>query len=170
MTQEEQEAQHDLGLCRSIDADSIGPPGQRHFRLRIMAEQGSAHLWLEKEQLQELGVAIKQMLRSEIGEAGDVAPPATEVTRAPDYDLKAARLALGRHSQRQLYVLMAYEEESEEDRATLALWAEAQQLDRLADQAFEVCAAGRPRCFLCGAPLNEGETHVCPRANGHVRA
>ncbi|HAI99827.1 MAG TPA: DUF3090 domain-containing protein, partial [Dehalococcoidia bacterium] len=29
------------------------------------------------------------------------------------------------------------------------------------------CAAGRPRCFLCGLPINP-DGHVCPRANGHT--
>jgi hypothetical protein len=29
-----------------------------------------------------------------------------------------------------------------------------------------VVAAGRPRCPLCGAPI-EGK-HVCPASNGHV--
>ncbi|MCS7001577.1 MAG: DUF3090 family protein, partial [Dehalococcoidia bacterium] len=33
----------------------------------------------------------------------------------------------------------------------------------------EVVNAGRPRCPLCAAPINQGETHVCARANGHFK-
>ena len=53
----------ELGLARGIDAQSFGQPGQRTFRLRIVgAEAESASLWIEKEQMQALSIALKQML------------------------------------------------------------------------------------------------------------
>jgi hypothetical protein len=40
------------------------------------------------------------------------------------------------------------------------------QVGALAAKIPGIVAAGRPRCPLCGAPI-EG-THVCPLSNGHV--
>jgi hypothetical protein len=41
------------------------------------------------------------------------------------------------------------------------------QARAMAEHALGVVASGRPRCRLCGLPVNEGETHVCPSMNGH---
>ena len=163
-----EEARHDLGVCESLTAESIGPPGERHFRIRAIAERGTATLWLEKEELQRFGVVAKQLTGTRLGPGKAAAPPAPEEEPAADFDFKVEHLALGHHRERGLYVLLAHDSHGDEKPA-LALWADLQRLDSLADQAFAVCAAGRPRCFLCGAPINEGTAHVCPRANGHVR-
>ena len=45
----------DFGLVDAVDADAVGPPGQRHFRLRARTGDQYASLWLEKEQLNEIG-------------------------------------------------------------------------------------------------------------------
>ncbi len=53
----------DLGAAQDIDAQSYGQPGQRTFRLRIIgAAQDSASLWMEKEHLQALNIALTQLL------------------------------------------------------------------------------------------------------------
>ena len=54
---------------------------------------------------------------------------------------------------------------SDEEDDAIALWIEHDTLDWLADRAFEVCDAGRPRCALCGGATPADETHACPRAN-----
>lgn len=168
MTQDEFEsARHDLGACHEIAAESVGPAGQRHFRLRTEAERGSALVWLEKEQLYQLALSIKQLLRTEMGQHfGDDPPSGGDVSA--DYDFKAAQLALGHDNERDLYVIMAHERTSDA-RPTVAVWMSSQQINALADQAFWACAAGRPRCPLCGAPVNEGESHVCAMTNGHSK-
>ena len=38
----------DLGLVDAVDAEAIGQPGQRTFRLRARAGDQYAALWLEK--------------------------------------------------------------------------------------------------------------------------
>ena len=46
------------------------------------------------------------------------------------------------------------------------LWATREQMLSLARHGAAVCARGRPRCQLCGNPLDP-EGHVCPALNGH---
>lgn len=158
---------HDLGACSAIGAEAIGRPGERTFRIRAKAEGGSVILWLEKEQLHELAMAIKQLLRREV-RGGEPRAPVPGATSA-DFEFKAARLALGRDPDSPRYVLAASVREDED--AGVTLWLDAGQLDALADQALDVHAGGRPRCPLCGAPMTaeHGEPHMCVRTNGHAR-
>jgi uncharacterized repeat protein (TIGR03847 family) len=45
-------------------------------------------------------------------------------------------------------------------------WASREQMLSLARHGALVCAAGRPRCPLCGNPIDP-EGHRCPALNGH---
>ncbi len=173
MSSEHQEfAKNDLGMCKTIHAESVGRPGNRYFRLLADADRGTVLLWLEKEHLRELAMAIKRLMEKELAEpASGQTSPAGEVS--VDHELKASRMALAHDEESGIYLLLANTEEKEEgeesdDTPDLALHVGADQLDRLADEALAVCASGRPRCPLCGAAMNEGEAHICPRSNGHV--
>ena len=47
-------------------------------------------------------------------------------------------------------------------------WATREQMLSLARHGAAVCAEGRPRCQLCGNPIDpEPEVHRCPALNGH---
>jgi uncharacterized repeat protein (TIGR03847 family) len=46
------------------------------------------------------------------------------------------------------------------------LWATREQMLSLARHGASVCAKGRPRCQLCGNPIDP-EGHICPMLNGH---
>jgi uncharacterized repeat protein (TIGR03847 family) len=48
-------------------------------------------------------------------------------------------------------------------------WATREQALALARHGANVAAAGRPRCQLCGNPMDPDE-HVCPALNGHSGA
>ena len=61
------EAQYDFASVDAIDAESIGTPGKRTFRLRILRGDESAALWMEKQQLAALGEAIPRLLEQLIG-------------------------------------------------------------------------------------------------------
>jgi uncharacterized repeat protein (TIGR03847 family) len=50
--------------------------------------------------------------------------------------------------------------------ARVRLWATREQMLSLARHGAAVCAAGRPRCRLCGNPIDP-EGHICPALNGH---
>jgi uncharacterized repeat protein (TIGR03847 family) len=156
-------ARHDIGVCTILEAEAVGAAGSRRFRLRASGENGSALLWLEKEDLHELAVTVKRMLRSGVQPTNDPPRPAEDDSRA-DFDFKVARLAIGYDRASSRYMLLAQVNARDEEDA-IALWADADVLDRMADQAFNVYESGRPRCPLCGAPLGDGRRHVCPRAN-----
>ena len=154
-----------------VTAEAMGEPGQRTFRLILESGAASARLWLEKEQLYQLGIYIQEIIssRSGSGEAKEGAPPETEWTGGiTTVDFKIGKLALGHDSSSNCFLFLAHDvEEQEEDTATLSFWLTWKQGEELAKEALEVCAAGRPKCFLCGQPINP-EGHTCPRANGHA--
>ena len=54
----------------------------------------------------------------------------------------------------------------EPEAGKVRFWATREQMLSLARHGAAVCAAGRPRCQLCGLPLDPGG-HVCPALNGH---
>jgi uncharacterized repeat protein (TIGR03847 family) len=58
------------------------------------------------------------------------------------------------------------EEEVGTNRRRVRFWATREQMLSLARHGAAVCARGRPRCQLCGNPLDP-EGHVCPALNGH---
>src|SRR4051794_36136450 len=149
-----------------------------------MVESGdgrAAALWVEKEQLQALGLAVEQVLAEFQGVAGRPAkqPPFETFPPNPTVDFKVGRLALGQDESElesgPRYVLLVYdvegsggEEEEPTQPATLACRATREQLRALSRNIAEVVAAGRPRCPLCGEPMDSTDKpHGCVRANGH---
>lgn len=181
------EAQHHFGQATRLQAQSLGKPGERTFRLLIESnDQRSAVLWLEKEQLQALGLAVEQLLselQGRLASAGGSRtvdlPTAESFPSPPDVEFKVGRLALGQDETElesgPRYVLLAYdlegggsEEEEPSQPATFACRATRDQLRALSRNVAEVVAAGRPRCPLCGEPVQSLEQpHGCVRSNGH---
>ncbi|HET7037286.1 MAG TPA: DUF3090 family protein, partial [Thermomicrobiaceae bacterium] len=53
---------HEYDLLTVLDAEAIGEPGHRRFRLVVGVPGDIISLWMEKEQLSALGVAIEQLL------------------------------------------------------------------------------------------------------------
>ena len=77
-------------------------------------------------------------------------------------------MALGYNTEARKFVFTAYDiEDPGETSPRLSCTAGQSQVAALSIKIMEVVAAGRPRCPLCGAPM-EGK-HVCPAANGHVQ-
>lgn len=165
---------YNLGICENIQAESVGRPGERYFRLRVHASNGSALLWLEKEQLYELAIGVKRLLKREPNPFFDEIP-VDDADPIVDHDFKIGRLTVSPESGDTGYVLLVHVIDQDlpsdelDDIPDLSISVDNEQLDSLADEAIEVCNSGRPRCPLCGAPLNDDEDHVCPRSNGHHR-
>jgi uncharacterized repeat protein (TIGR03847 family) len=57
-------------------------------------------------------------------------------------------------------------EAEESDLGRVRFWATREQMLSLARHGALVCAAGRPRCPLCGNPIDP-EGHRCPALDGH---
>jgi uncharacterized repeat protein (TIGR03847 family) len=161
-----------FGQLIHIEAESIGQPGQRRFRLRTMNEQGeTAALWLEKEQLSALGEAIETALRAEeyeyqrtpLDDAGQ--PPVMPLDA--HVELQLAQLSLGLDRESRLVVLIAADgPDEDDDTVTLTMSFDYRRSYELRRQIVEVVAAGRRPCPLCTAPMDPSG-HVCVKTNGH---
>ena len=161
----------DLGPLRRLEACAVGAPGRRTFRLVAASRAGLAWLWLEKEELQVLGVKIEQLLGSWRREATaepegpDEVPKAADRDEQPVLECKVGQLSMGYEEKSDLYVLLAHAVDADpEGPATCRCEVSRGQLRLLAQQINAVCTSGRPRCPLCGAVLDRPK-HPCPRLN-----
>ncbi len=165
----------DFGLVDAVDAEAIGQPGQRTFRLRARVGDSYAALWIEKEQLAQLGRLFSQLLaeRSKLrGRPGQPVEPVGNFPQQPQVDLQVARLGLDYDGDRERLIIAADDQGAMERGDTPAF-----RMEMGRDQAVhtirlieEIVTAGRPLCPLCKQPLNfEGEAHFCPHTNGHSK-
>ena len=172
-----------LGSLSRIEARSVGEPGHRTFNLVLESAGASCSVWLEKEQLFQLGVYSQEVVQSLSAEEkehqGEPVEPQWSGEGAP-IEFKAGEVMISYDPAAHAFYLLAYEREdaeredaepeqaeSDEASASVSFWINVAQAEVLAQEALRICAAGRPRCFLCGLPINP-EGHVCPRSNGHT--
>ncbi len=169
------EEMRDFGLALAIAAQALGEPGDRTFRLLIRNESSVAKLWLEKEQIQALAMAADELM-AQVGvkpspaEQWEQANPDNDFDGPSTVDFKVAQLSIGYDEAGNFFLLLAHDvDEDPEEPASFRCLLTRQQLSGLGKQAHEVVSAGRPRCALCGAPL-EPAPHFCPPSNGHGKA
>jgi uncharacterized repeat protein (TIGR03847 family) len=178
----------DLPPTSDLDAqrlrtEAIGDPGQRRFRLLVVVEGETTIVWMEKQQLQALGLALEQMLE----QLPDRGPELGASSIPGEFDVetrrqfRAGRMELGYDERRDRLVIVAHDideadDDSDDADAVIGGRDEGQrfacritreQARELSADAAAVVAAGRPRCTMCGAPMGPGP-HVCPQQNGHL--
>lgn len=159
----------DLGVARGVDAQTFGEPGQRTFRLRVIGAQGeSASLWLEKEHLQALVIALRQLLAELKHDSAAPVVPLDEFPEPADHDFRAGRVGLGYHEADRTVIIQLDEAGNESDDFRLRVRLTLDQCAAVSDGLAEIIAAGRPACPLCGGPM-DADGHVCVRANGHLQ-
>lgn len=165
---------HNFGPVRRLDADAVGQPGKRTFRLLVTSNEGTACLWLEKEELQALGVAIDQLMARLSGQSewkmygapADPYQPAEGFPPEAQVEFKVGQLSLGYESDSGMFVLLVHDSDDDpEGPASFTCLATAIQMRALGRRISSVVAAGRPRCLLCGDPIDDGGRHFCVRAN-----
>jgi uncharacterized repeat protein (TIGR03847 family) len=164
----------EFGRASQLAPDAVGRPGARRFRLLVWGDSGVACLWMEKEQLQALGMAIDQLL-APLAVLWSQSEPATTDPQAPiaapatiDLEIEVGKLGLSYDERQEFFTLLAHDSESvEEETPTFTCTASRDQLQSLGKGIAALAAAGRPRCPLCGRPI-EAEPHVCPGSNGHA--
>ena len=165
---------HEYDLMTVLDAEAVGEPGNRRFRLIVGVSGDIVSLWMEKEQLSALGVAIEQLIE-QLREAKVVrhtiqAEPAHAegAVALTGSEYVVSKMAIGFDEERNLVAFFAHDIEQEDDaEPTVSGRATLPNSKALAERIAEVIAAGRPRCPRCGAPIGP-EGHVCPHENGHL--
>lgn len=170
------EAQYDFGLATRLEADALGEPGKRTFRLLVRSGSSSALIWIEKEELMALAVAVEQSLDQvapQVVMEAELAPlsgPVQDFPLNPTVEFRVGQLQLGHDAVNEQFQLIASDIEhmqQGEDTPTLMVRVNYELAGRLCRQVAALSAAGRPRCPLCGQPMGP-EPHSCPLANGHI--
>jgi len=166
----------DFGLVDAVDAEAIGQPGQRTFRVRARSGDSYAALWLEKEQLAQLGRLFSQLLAERSRQRGQPAAGEPEtVGNFPQHaqvDMQVARLGLDYDTENERVVLLADDQTALERGDSPAFRMEiardnALQVIKVIEQTV---AGGRPLCPLCHQALEyDGQGHFCPGGNGHSK-
>lgn len=166
----------DLNPVDRITTDAIGEPGQRVFYLQARQGQRLVTLICEKEHVAALAIAVDHVLLSLAeGDADAVveADPADRGSMELEVPLEPAfhvgEVNLGYDEVTERLVIIAYELLPEEDESTPSIarfWATKAQMRAFSLRGHEVVAAGRPRCAMCGEPIDP-EGHFCPRKNGN---
>lgn len=162
----------EVGPIVAVEAEAVGVPGQRRFRIRAMNDNAIiATLWLEKEQLIAVGEAIETTLREE---AYTFRPLALDDDERPAVlplslgnELRALQLSLGLNRESSRIVIIGSDGPSDGDEtASVSFEVDYYRAHLLREQITQVVSAGRPLCPLCTAPMDPSG-HVCVRTNGH---
>ena len=163
-------AEHDFGRALSIDAEAVGQPGQRRFRLLVRSTSRSASVWMEKEQLSGIGSwfdeTLQRLDRERPNNDPDVEP--MPFPSEPELELRASQIGLGYVEDEDAFTVHAFDADRPPERQapSFRCMLSRGQCRVLSRKIAEVVAAGRPVCPLCNRPM-EPEGHVCPRSNGH---
>jgi uncharacterized repeat protein (TIGR03847 family) len=163
----------ETGDAQRVRAEALGEPGNRRFRLLASLQGETFIVWMEKQQLQALGLALEQMLE-QLPSAG----PELETADVPlEFDtetrrqFRAGRMELGYDEAGDRILISAHDMQEDDEEAqqpsALDLGISRGQARQLSAEAAVLVAAGRPRCPMCGQPMNPG-IHVCPQQNGHL--
>jgi hypothetical protein len=153
-----------------LEPEALGVPGKRTFRLVTENDAGRAILWAEKQHLQGLAMAIQQLLGATegLGASGGEVARGTPATMRTTLIMRVDRFELGVDPATEGYVLLAHDMEAP-DAAPHAFSCRPtrRQLEALATSIETLAAAGRPRCPVCGEPLEAGTQH---RHNSQLEA
>lgn len=153
-----------------IAAGAVGEPGARTFFVQAWSGTEVATILVEKEQVRALAEGIMRVLdRMDEDDEGDLPAdweleleePVVPVWRGGEMGL-AFDEATG-------LLAITLEELADPEEVLEPASARFQftrgQARGLAEHAIEVVDAGRPRCQLCGYPM-EADGHICPALNG----
>ena len=156
-------AEYDFGQISKLSAESIGEPGQRTFHIIIESKNEScAIIWMEKEQLFNMAVALKRTVSTIEVESPSNSikhfedQPPSNIVPNIQVEFKASELEVGYDKDTDLYFVSFYDiNEFDIDTPKVNFYTDGDIIDRLAEDSFAICAAGRPLCPLCLVPTKD---------------
>lgn len=179
----------DLGTTRILGAEAVGQPGQRRFRLYAQGISGSIVMWMEKEQLNSLSLALDralaqltegQVLRVEASRerSQQATTMPADFPRYPTHEFQVGQLTLAYDNSKDEFVLSAVpleiflergpdaDLEALTDEDAVLFRFSQEQARQLSSVIVNIVRSGRPTCPYCGMPL-DGGPHSCVKQNGH---
>lgn len=165
-------------------AGTVGPPGSRTFYLQAREGARIVSVAVEKTQVTLLAEQLTELL-DELARRG--VAPEPEEPAGPDVDtspldlpieeeFRVAAIALGWDPRSGRVVVEAQAagetgavagfSDTEDGPDAVRVLLAPDRARSFARRAERLVAAGRPPCPLCGLP-QDGDSHVCPRQNGH---
>ena len=163
-----------LGLVEYIEAESHGRPGQRTFNITARSARGTAIVWMEKEQLFQVGASLKQFIATRESTA-DPVPFELDLEESAhliDTEFKTPQMTLKHDPASDVFTLSAEDYGdggSDEPEQVVEFSFPRDEAERLANKSLEVVASGRPPCPLCTGPITPGDDHFCVKVNGHTQ-
>ena len=165
-------SESDFGRLDSIDAEAVGQPGSRRFRLVALSRGQAASVWMEKFQLASIGESFE-----EISKRLDEESPSNEPDQQPsavplnfDLEFRASQLGLGYLEDDKLFTIHAFGSDDARGQSSTEPTFRCQisrgQARVLSARIVNVVSAGRQICPLCQTAIDPAG-HVCPRSNGH---
>ena len=159
---------HDFGRVLAIDAEALGQPGRRTFRLLARSTTQSASIWMEKQQLAGIGTWIEEVC-TRLDQEKPTSEPDVEplpIAAIFDVEFRAGQIGLGYAEEEDVFAIQAFDIESPDTVPAFRCFVSRGQGRVLSRKIEQVVAGGRPICPLCEMPIDPGG-HVCPRSNGH---
>ncbi len=164
-------ASFELPSADRFTVGAIGPPGQRTFYLQARLGDQLVTLKLEKQQVGALAQLLGELL-ADLPTVDPVPPPLDlEEPALPEWAVGSVQLAYDGTIDRVVMLVEEIETVDENGNplpagglARLAITRD--QAATVADHGAELVSSGRPRCPLCGFPMDPSG-HACPRTNGH---
>jgi uncharacterized repeat protein (TIGR03847 family) len=157
----------ELSALDLLSPIAVGAPGKRSFFLVISEKGRWFRVWLEKQDLQALGMAIGQLALKLSSDAIDSLSvqekePAHETSRFPAAELQLREANLGfEDGHGGIALTVDIIGPRRQDECSLRFYPTVAQLKQFAKRAEEVCAAGRPICPICGEAM-DSSGHDCP--------
>ena len=101
----------------ALRAEALGEPGKRTFRILADSGSSSAVMWLEKEQLFQLALAIQQLLATppEGRQTYGSPPTSREAQALTRLDFPVGKLVLGYDGGKGLFIIEAHEPAEDEE-------------------------------------------------------
>lgn len=159
------------GDAQALRVEALGEPGQRRFRIVAVINDETYILWMEKQQVQALGMAVEQLIEHlpddpVLGMLDDQFVAINEQSRN---QFRVGRIEIAFDESIAQIVIVAHdiEQDSPDAPPTLSIRISRSQGRALSRDAEDLVARGRPMCSMCGSPM-ESEGHVCPQQNGHL--
>jgi len=151
---------------------AVGVPGSRTFFLVIGEKEEWIRVWLEKEHLEAISIAIDQVfirlpkeyrrleeVQESRSSAGDLP------TGLPSGEFELDQIGIGFDKEKIVFELVVHSlGPKNEEGIQVNCRVNPGKVKMFGEQASEVCAAGRPLCTLCGQPIDP-TGHDCPMKN-----